>query len=60
VQDRDGGLDESLVEALILAVRVLPDFFPRLVAFEEPPRVEERDPLLESFAIVLARHRSRA
>ncbi len=45
VQDRDGGLDQSLVEELHVTVRALPDFFPRFVTFEEPSLVEEVDSL---------------
>src|SRR5260370_28706575 len=46
VQNRDRGLDQSLVEELHLTIRALPDFLPRLMAFEKAPLVEEVDPLL--------------
>jgi len=47
VEDRDGGLDQSLVEEFQLAVGALPDFFPCFVALEEATFIEKIDPLFE-------------
>src|SRR5260370_21692400 len=56
VQNRDRGLDQSLIEELHFAIPALPDFLPRLMAFEEAPRIEQADPLLVKIA--LGFHRS--
>ena len=52
VQDRDSGLDQSLVVEFHLAVRALPDFFPRFVAFEEAALVEKIDSLFVEIHLV--------
>jgi len=45
VQDRDCGLNQSLVEEFYLAVGALPDFLPCFMTLEEPAFVEEIDSL---------------
>ena len=57
MQDRDRGLNDSLVEKFLVASAALPDFFPCLVAFEEFALVEEVDPFLEELREWLLQHR---
>ena len=47
MKDRDRYLNDSLVEKFLGPFAALPDFFPRLVTFEEFSFVEEIDPFLE-------------
>src|ERR1700733_10571008 len=53
MKDRDRGLNDPLVEELRVALAMLPDLFPGLVAFEEFARVEEVDSLFEEFCFVV-------
>ena len=46
VKDRDGGLDQSLVEKFRVAVGALPDFLPRFMTLKEPPLIKELDSAL--------------
>jgi hypothetical protein len=52
---RRGNLNQPLEEGLLGLERLEPGFLPHFVRFEEPARVEERDPARSIAARILAR-----
>lgn len=47
MKDRDSGLNQPLNRKFLLSMRMVPDFFPGFMTFEETPRVEEINAFLE-------------